>query len=44
MYTMKEGKEAVIAVFSLTDDEIKEMLPSGKQRVLDNRIGWCGLT
>ncbi|CDO02968.1 hypothetical protein BN988_01450 [Oceanobacillus picturae] len=26
--------------FQLTDDEIEETLPSGKQTVLVNRIGW----
>ncbi|MBF4428013.1 winged helix-turn-helix domain-containing protein, partial [Vibrio anguillarum] len=27
--------------FQLTDDEREERLPSGKQTVLDNRIGWA---
>lgn len=31
----------IAALFGLTDDEREQMLPSGKQRVLHNRIHWA---
>lgn len=27
--------------FKLTDDELKELLPSGQQPIFDNRVGWA---
>lgn len=41
VHTMKEAKAALIDAFNLSEDDINQMLPSGKQRVFDNRIGWC---
>lgn len=41
MHTIKEMKQQVGRDFSLSDDDLAELLPSGKQRVFDNRIGWC---
>lgn len=34
-------KNQVISDFDLTDEDIAELLPSGKQSVFSNRIGWC---
>lgn len=34
-------KKKVIEDFKLTDIELAELLPSGKQLVFSNRIGWC---
>lgn len=34
-------KKKVIEDFELTDIELAELLPSGKQPVFSNRIGWC---
>ncbi len=34
-------KKKVIEDFKLTDIELAELLPSGKQPVFSNRIGWC---
>ena len=34
-------KKKVIEDFKLTDTELAELLPSGKQPVFSNRIGWC---
>ncbi len=34
-------KQQVISDFDLTDDDIAKLLPSGKQTVFSNRIGWC---
>ena len=36
-----DAKKKVIEDFKLTDSELAEMLPSGKQTVFNNRIGWC---
>ncbi|HET6296201.1 MAG TPA: winged helix-turn-helix domain-containing protein [Kribbella sp.] len=34
-------KEAMAAVFALTDGEQAELLPSGRQRTIDNRVAWA---
>ncbi len=37
-------KEAIVHIskdFNLTDDEKRELLPSGKQHIIDNRVGWA---
>lgn len=36
----KEVKDSVASVFSISEKERAEMLPSGKQQLFDNRIGW----
>lgn len=36
----KEVKDAVAGIFSVSEKERAEMLPSGKQQLFDNRIGW----
>mgnify|MGYP002535265630 CR=1 FL=1 len=41
VHTMKDVKLHVIETFLLSDEDLAEMLPSGKQGVFDNRIGWC---
>ncbi|HBI57128.1 MAG TPA: restriction endonuclease, partial [Firmicutes bacterium] len=40
LHTIKEIKEVVAVAMSIDAEARKEMLPSGKQRVFDNRIGW----
>ena len=37
----REVKEALADGFELTDAERAELLPSGRQRVIDNRVGWA---
>lgn len=37
----REVKDAVADQFDLTDVERAEMLPSGRQRTIDNRVGWA---
>lgn len=32
---------AITELFELTDDEREQLLPSGRQRVIDNRVGWA---
>lgn len=41
VHTIKDAKVAVTEAFSLTDNDLSQMLASGKQTVFDNRIGWC---
>lgn len=40
IHTMKEIKQSVATQMQLTDTDLAERLPSGKQAVFDNRIGW----
>ena len=40
LHKSKEVKDAVAGVFSVSEKERAEMLPSGKQQLFDNRIGW----
>ncbi len=40
-HTFREAVEALAKEFKLTDQERREMLPSGQQEVFDNRIGWA---
>lgn len=39
-HSIREIKEYVSREFSLTDEERRELLPSGKQSIFDNRLGW----
>lgn len=38
----KELKQVVSREFSLTESDLAEMLPSGRQTVFANRLGWAG--
>lgn len=40
-HTFRETVEALAKDLKLTDEERREMLPSGKQEIFDNRIGWA---
>ena len=40
IHTMKEIKQSVADQMHLTETDLAERLPSGKQAVFDNRIGW----
>lgn len=40
-HTLKEARERIAASFNLTEDDLKEMLPSGTQRKFDNRVAWA---
>lgn len=39
-HSLREAITHLTKIFNLTDDEIKELLPSGKQFRFVNRIGW----
>lgn len=41
VHSMKEIKQLVIEQVQLTELDLAELLPSGKQTVFDNRIGWA---
>ena len=40
IHSMKEMKDVVAKDMGLTDEDRAELLPSGKQAIFDNRIGW----
>lgn len=39
--TLAEVRDAVCAKFSLTDEERREMIASGRQTIIQNRVGWA---
>jgi restriction system protein len=41
LHRSREVKETLADQFRLTDAERAELLPSGRQRVMDNRVGWA---
>lgn len=40
-HAFRESVEAMAKNFNLTDEERREMLPSGKQEIFSNRIAWA---
>jgi restriction system protein len=40
-HSLREAIEQLAEDFALTDDERKELLPSGRQPAFDNRVGWA---
>jgi len=40
-YKFRDSIELLADQFSLTDEERRELLPSGSQAVFDNRVGWA---
>lgn len=41
IHKFREVVDALAAQFKLTEDERKELLPSGAQAIFDNRVGWA---
>jgi restriction system protein len=41
IHNIRETIDALSHQFDLTDEERKALLPSGTQRIVDNRIGWA---
>ena len=39
--SLREAIEALAGEFNLSDDHRRELLPSGRQPVFDNRVGWA---
>jgi len=40
-HSLSESHDALAKEFKLTDDELKELLPSGQQPIFRNRLGWA---
>ena len=40
-HSTQEAINHISEIFNLTDEEMKELLPSGQQKVINNRIGWA---
>jgi len=40
-HSLRETIEALADEFNLTDEERRELLPSGQQATFDNRVGWA---
>jgi len=40
-HTLREAVEAIAVEFKATEEERNELLPSGRQRRLHNRVGWA---
>ena len=40
-HSLRDVINALSEQFGVTDEERKELLPSGKQPVFDNRVGWA---
>ncbi|GGE61479.1 winged helix-turn-helix domain-containing protein [Priestia taiwanensis] len=41
IHTQKDLLTFIISHFNLTEEEINEMLPSGRQTYIKNRLGWA---
>ncbi|ACK65136.1 restriction endonuclease [Rippkaea orientalis PCC 8801] len=40
-HSLRESIEYLAGIFNLTDEEKRELLPSGQQAIFDNRVGWA---
>ena len=40
-HTLREAIIKISEKFGLTEEEKKELLPSGRQNIIDNRVGWA---
>jgi len=40
-HSLREAIDALGAQFELTEEEMKELLPSGQQEIFKNRVGWA---
>jgi restriction system protein len=40
-HSLREAIERLAEEYDLTDEESKELLPSGQQPIFDNRVGWA---
>lgn len=40
-HTIREAIDYMAEVFELTENDKKEVLPSGQQYIIDNRVGWA---
>jgi len=40
-HSLRQAVDALANRFGLTDTNLRELLPSGRQRAFDNRVGWA---
>ena len=40
-HSLRETVDQLAKQFKLSDQEMKEMLPSGQQAIFNNRVGWA---
>ncbi|HQH74084.1 MAG TPA: restriction endonuclease [bacterium] len=40
-HSMQEAREQIAGMMNLSEQELNELLPSGNQRVFDNRVSWA---
>lgn len=40
-HSLREAIEVLASEFKLSDEERRELLPSGQQEIFDNRVGWA---
>jgi len=40
-HSIREAIEYIANVFNLSEEERREVLPSGQQYIIDNRVGWA---
>ena len=40
-HSLREAIDHLAAKFKLTEDELKQLLPSGQQATFDNRVAWA---
>ena len=40
-HSMREAVDFLADEFELSEEELKEMLPSGTQKLFNNRVGWA---
>ena len=40
-HPVNEVRESIAREMTLTEDDRAELLPSGKQAIFDNRLGWA---
>jgi len=39
--SIREAIEHIANIFNLSEEERRELLPSGQQYIIDNRVGWA---
>jgi restriction system protein len=40
-HSMQEALESLASSFKISEAELQQLLPSGQQRIFDNRVGWA---
>ena len=40
-HSIREAIEHIVNIFNLSEEERREVLPSGQQYIIDNRVSWA---